>query len=68
MIELLVNSESHQYTQEVSLQKLLDDMSLKSQKGIAVAVNEMVIPKQDWENYVLNHQDKIIVIQATQGG
>ncbi len=36
--------------------------------GIAVAVNNHVIPKNNWESTFLNDRDYITVIQATQGG
>jgi len=36
--------------------------------GIAIAVNEQVIPRNEWEGYVLQMQDRVFVIRATQGG
>ena len=36
--------------------------------GIAVAVNNSVIPKRKWESFQLHANDAIVVIQATQGG
>ena len=37
-------------------------------KGIAVAINNQVIPKTAWATTPLRHQDSILVISATQGG
>ena len=36
--------------------------------GIAVAVNDRVVRRADWEGCVLADGDRIDVIQATQGG
>jgi thiamine biosynthesis protein ThiS len=46
------------------LQKLGKDFS----KGWAVAVNESIIPKHDFDNTFLFDKDRVILIQATQGG
>lgn len=38
------------------------------QAGIAVAVNNCVVPKPQWESRRLEENDKVIVIQAACGG
>jgi sulfur carrier protein len=37
-------------------------------QGLAVAVNEQVIPKKDWSAFSLHENDAILLIRATQGG
>ena len=37
-------------------------------KGIAVALNNQVIPKEQWFVTTLQDQDIILIITATQGG
>lgn len=37
-------------------------------KGIAVALNQSVIPKSEWEQTSIKENDNILVITATQGG
>ncbi|MFV1980718.1 MAG: sulfur carrier protein ThiS [Rhodothermia bacterium] len=39
-----------------------------SRSGIAVAVNDRVVRRPEWEACVLADGDRIDVIQATQGG
>lgn len=36
--------------------------------GIAVAVNDNVVPRREWTEYVLNEGDQVEVITAMQGG
>lgn len=37
-------------------------------KGIAVAINQHVIPKDQWADTPLQEHDQILIISATQGG
>lgn len=50
-----------------SLQQLLDSQSL-SGPGLAVAVGNRVIPRQQWEATELSEGMKIVVIHAVCGG
>lgn len=36
--------------------------------GIAIAVNNRVIPRDDWDKTGLNDGDKVVVIKAACGG
>lgn len=36
--------------------------------GIALAVNNRMIPRAQWESYVLNENDDLIIIKAVCGG
>ncbi len=37
-------------------------------KGIAVALNNRIVPLSAWAETFLNHNDSILIITATQGG
>jgi sulfur carrier protein len=37
-------------------------------KGIAIAVNDCIIPSSKWSGFELQEGDKILVVQAAQGG
>ena len=50
------------------LADLLGIKGIADKQGIAVAVNQQVIPRSNWSNYTLNDKDSILVIKATQGG
>jgi sulfur carrier protein len=43
-------------------------MGLADKKGVAVAVNGAVVPRGDWAARELAEADRVLVIQATQGG
>ncbi len=50
-----------------SLSELTEKLQINP-KGTAIAVNDLVIPKKDWETYQISENDKITIIRATQGG
>ena len=49
------------------LQAVLDAQQIAAQ-CVAVAINDTVIPRNQWSKTTLNPNDKILVITATQGG
>lgn len=54
-------------TEAQNLQQLSESLSLPS-GGVAVAVNNRMIPRQKWGEYTLSEEDKVVIIQATCGG
>ena len=38
------------------------------QTGIAVAVNNRMVPRSEWEHFVLHENDELIIIKAVCGG
>ncbi|MDB5280662.1 MAG: thiamine biosynthesis protein ThiS [Ferruginibacter sp.] len=67
-MEITFNNHTQQIQERSSIQIILNDLIGEKQKGIAVAVNETVVPKTQWDSYVLQTGDKVLVIKATQGG
>ncbi|HTI07375.1 MAG TPA: sulfur carrier protein ThiS [Puia sp.] len=68
MIEVSINQENFQLPEPGILAGVLPLLEIHQQDGIAIAVNDNVIPKGEWESYALKAKDKIFVIRATQGG
>ena len=68
MMSIVYNGTAQEVEEAIPLHLHLTNEGLADQSGIAVAVNETVIPKKDWPNQILQPQDKILVIKATQGG
>jgi sulfur carrier protein len=68
-MELKINNQTKQFTSDsFTVQNLLDlEIPLK-QNGIAIAINNTIIPKQNWDLHYLNETDDILIISATQGG
>ncbi len=52
-----------------SLADLFEQISIKPHcQGIAVAINNLIIPKSRWASYQIQEGDRIEVIHAVQGG
>ncbi|MFH2143979.1 MAG: sulfur carrier protein ThiS [Bacteroidota bacterium] len=63
-----VNSDVITVDKDYSIMKLLNYLNIQSVKGTAVAVNNQVVVKEKWNDYILNENDTVLVIRATQGG
>jgi sulfur carrier protein len=40
----------------------------KEAKGVAVALNEKIIPKHKWESTLVSENDSVEIVHAVQGG
>ena len=67
-MEVRINNQVKVFAPETSLQALLSELGFEEARGIAVAVNEQVMPKSQWHSYYLQANDSITIIRATQGG
>ena len=66
-MELIINSELKQFSGK-NISELVQSLQMTNTNGIALAVNDKVIAKNDWTSFQLNNNDKILIIKATQGG
>ena len=67
-MNVIVNNKSVELPDASGIKALLQKLNLTSPQGIAIAVNEQVVPKSDWESCVLKDNDAVLLIRATQGG
>lgn len=68
-MNLIVNNQKKQYERvSLSVQELLDIEFSNRQNGIAVAIDNVVIPKSEWEKTDIAEHSDVLVISATQGG
>ena len=68
-MELKINNQLKQFENDIlSVQDLLDIEFPNKQNGIALAINNTVIPKTDWPSHFPKATDDILIITATQGG
>ena len=67
-MNVIVNNKTETTELQEKLLSLLARLNLSEKQGIAVAVNNSVVSKTNWDNYELKENDKITIIRATQGG
>lgn len=67
-MNVYVNNKLRCLDKAASVEEILKALSIHSFNGVAVAVNESIVPKGEWKKYSLKENDKILIIKATQGG
>lgn len=63
-----VNDEIMDVPPGISVGALLSLLEIQSFAGIALAINNEVAPRNDWETTSLSENDKVLIIRATKGG
>lgn len=67
-MKVILNGETYE-TESKTLQDLFEETHPESSvEGKAIAVNDDVIPSEQWNTYRFSAEDRIEVIQAVQGG
>ena len=67
MITVNVNNQNHSFKEPVKLQELLEQLNIQA-SGIAIAINNEIISKPQWEYTLVEEGSNVLVIRATQGG
>lgn len=65
---VFVNNKETSVQDVLNLSQLLLELNLLEKKGMAVAVNNQIVTKSNWNSFVVNKNDKITIIRAAQGG
>lgn len=69
MMEVIVNGKTVSLNVGTSLLEVLKRYGFDEQStGIAVAVNQNLIPKPQWAELILKTNDKVEIVWARQGG
>lgn len=67
-MQITINNQVQEITAGTTLQQLVFARLGDKQNGIAVAVNQTVISRDNHASYTLQPNDTILIIKATQGG
>ena len=67
-MNIQVNDQPQTVAEAATLTDLLAALGHAGRKGIAVAVNDAVVARSAWPACRLAEGDRVLVIQATQGG
>lgn len=66
-MELNLNDQLLTVAPEVTIPELLNSIG-SPLSGVAVAVNDTVVPRSDWESFRFSDRDNVLVIKAASGG
>ncbi len=67
MIRIVFNNKPTELESDTSLQEFVDKNGMIP-TNIAIAVNNSVVPKEKWENTIINNGDNLLIIKAYYGG
>jgi len=67
MITICLNERKLNIDKNINITQLLQQIN-SPKVGIAVAVNSIIVPQHQWTQTHLNQNDKVLIVQATQGG
>jgi sulfur carrier protein len=67
MTEIILNGAPHQVAPEATLADLVESLSL-SNGALALAVNRIVVPRQQWRERGVLAGDQVEVVRAIGGG
>ncbi|MBD1391360.1 sulfur carrier protein ThiS [Neiella sp. HB171785] len=62
-----VNGEPVELSAQATLMQLLDVLQ-QDLSGVAIAVNQTIVPQHDWDDYLLQDRDNIAIFRAIAGG
>ena len=67
-MNIRVNDQPREVAAETALAELASALGLGERKGVAIAINDEVVARAAWAGWRLVEGDRVLVIQATQGG
>jgi len=66
-LKVVVNNKEIEISEESNVNDLISEMNMPN-RGIAVAINNEVVPKDNWSTIKLEKEMRVTLIKATQGG
>ena len=66
-IHININNEAVTLTEGTTLKQLAESRGLPD-KGVAIAVNNELKPRQSWADYTLQQGDNVTIVRAFCGG
>ncbi|AYY82203.1 MULTISPECIES: sulfur carrier protein ThiS [Proteus] len=66
-MNITVNDEHYSLDMPVTISQLLIQLE-QPLIGVALAINEIIVPRENWETHSINDGDTILLFQAIAGG
>lgn len=67
-MDITLNDQILTIAESTMLSEIVLSQLGEKQNGVAVALNNAVIPKTKWHTIQLKSNDQLLIIKATQGG
>ena len=66
-MRIFINKEPVEVEKQATLGQVAIQLKLPSQ-GVAVAINYEVVPRNEWDTYILQEDVELMIVQAVSGG
>lgn len=66
-MHIIINDQTMEFTAPLTVNQLFLMLN-QSMTGTALAINQVIIPKSQWDSHLINDQDNILLFQAIAGG
>ncbi|MGL4852303.1 MAG: sulfur carrier protein ThiS [Phocaeicola sp.] len=66
-MKILINNKETEVATQATVAQLAKQLELP-EKGVAMAINNQMIPRSTWEEHLLQSGDSLVIIQAACGG
>jgi len=66
-MKVIINQKEKDICESINIDELIKEERI-SNSGLAIAVNQNIIPKNKWALYLLKENDNIMIIRASHGG
>jgi sulfur carrier protein len=67
-MEIIINSQKKHIPDSTTVENLMEMLEVGKPKGMAIAVNKKIVPRESWEYTTLQDSDEVIMIKAAKGG
>ena len=68
-MNIKINGEELILNEQMNLSEFIKmRLNTNEPKGVAVALNETIIPKSKWSDTSINENDNVEIVHAVQGG
>ncbi|MGY0219366.1 sulfur carrier protein ThiS [Endozoicomonadaceae bacterium StTr2] len=66
-MQVIINSKAVTLPDSAPVSLMLETLQT-AQEGVAVAVNQAIVSRSEWSDYILSEGDQVMLIKATAGG
>jgi sulfur carrier protein len=67
-MQISINNNFTEIQVTTSVSELVDNILQLNPAGMAIAINDSIVPRHLWEKTILQVNDKVLVIKACSGG
>lgn len=66
-MHIIINDQTMEFESPLTINQLFVALE-RPTAGTALAINQVIIPKSQWDSHLVNDQDNILLFQAIAGG